>query len=63
MVEMGTGLDFVTLNGGDGGTGVAPPEYSDSVGLPLEEGLVVLWNLLTGAGMQDRVRIVALGMY
>ena len=58
-VKMGTRLDFMTINGGEGGTSTAPPEYSDSVGLPLEEGPVVVRNLLTGAVMQDRVHIVA----
>jgi glutamate synthase domain-containing protein 2 len=61
MVESGTGPDFVTVDGGEGGTGAAPPEYSDSVGLPLEEGLVVVRNILTGAGLRPRVRIVASG--
>ncbi|KAL3794116.1 hypothetical protein ACHAW5_008752, partial [Stephanodiscus triporus] len=61
MVEVGSGPDFVTVDGGEGGTGAAPPEYSDSVGLPLEEGLVVVRNLLTGAGIRDKVRIVASG--
>jgi len=56
-----TGPDFVTVDGGEGGTGAAPPEYSDSVGLPLEEGLVVVRNILTGAGMRPRVRIIASG--
>ena len=46
MVETGTGPDFVTVDGGEGGMGAAPPEYSDSIGLPLEEGLVVVRNIL-----------------
>jgi glutamate synthase domain-containing protein 2 len=61
MVEMGNGPDFITVDGGEGGTGAAPPEYSNSVGLPLEEGLVVVRNLLTGAGMRSKVRINASG--
>lgn len=61
MVEMGNGPDFITVDGAEGGTGAAPPEYSNSVGLPLEEGLVVVRNLLTGAGMRSKVRINASG--
>ena len=61
MIEMGTGPDFITVDGGEGGTGAAPPEYSDSVGMPLEEGLVVVRNLLIGSGMRSKVRIVASG--
>jgi len=61
MVDMGNGPDFITVDGSEGGTGAAPPEYSNSVGLPLEEGLVVVRNLLTGAGMRSKVRINASG--
>lgn len=61
MVEMGNGPDFFTVDGGEGGTGAAPPEYSNSIGLPLEEGLAVVRNFLAGAGMRDRVRIIASG--
>jgi glutamate synthase domain-containing protein 2 len=61
MVEMNNGPDFITVDGAEGGTGAAPPEYSNSVGLPLEEGLVVVRNLLTGAGLRSKVRINASG--
>jgi len=61
MVEMGNGPDFITVDGGEGGTGAAPPEYSNSVGLPLEEGLVVVRNLLTGADLRSKVKINASG--
>ena len=61
MVNLGNGPDFITVDGGEGGTGAAPPEYSNSVGLPLEEGLVVVRNLLTGAGMRSKVKINASG--
>ncbi len=61
MIDIGTGPDFVTVDGGEGGTGAAPPEYSDSVGMPLGEGLVVVRNFLAGAGLRSKVRIVASG--
>ena len=61
MVEMGNGPDFITVDGAEGGTGAAPPEYSNSIGLPLEEGLVVVRNLLMGTGMRGKVRINASG--
>eukprot|EP00980_Cylindrotheca_fusiformis_P019428 scaffold6707_cov114-Cylindrotheca_fusiformis.AAC.2 len=61
MVQMGNGPDFVSVDGGEGGTGAAPPEYSDSIGLPLEEGLVVVRNLLTGAGLKDKVKLNCAG--
>ena len=61
MVDLNTGPDFITIDGGEGGTGAAPPEYSDSVGLPLEEGLVVVRNLLVGAGLRSKVKLIASG--
>ena len=61
MVEVGNGPDFITVDGGEGGTGAAPPEYSNSIGLPLEEGLAVVRNFLAGAGIRDKVRIIASG--
>lgn len=61
MVELNNGPDFITVDGAEGGTGAAPPEYSNSIGLPLEEGLVVVRNLLTGAGMRSKVKINASG--
>jgi glutamate synthase domain-containing protein 2 len=38
--DMGSGPDFITVDGAEGGTGAAPPELTDHIGLPLEEGLV-----------------------
>jgi glutamate synthase domain-containing protein 2 len=51
MVEIGNGPDFITVDGGEGGTGAAPPEYTNSIGFPLEEGLVVVRNMLMGADL------------
>lgn len=61
MVEIGNGPDFVTVDGGEGGTGAAPPELSNSVGLPLDEGIVAVRNLLVGAGLKDKTAINASG--
>jgi len=61
MVEIGNGPDFITVDGAEGGTGAAPPEFSNSVGLPLEEGLVTVRNLLVGAGLKDKTMINASG--
>ena len=59
--ESGTGPDFITIDGAEGGTGAAPPEFSNSLGLPLEEGLVLIRNMLVGAGLRDKVKIIASG--
>ncbi len=61
MVEEGITVDFVTVDGSEGGTGAAPLEFSNSVGLPLTEGLVLVHNALVGFGLRERVKIIAAG--
>ena len=53
--------DFVTVDGGEGGTGAAPLEFSNAVGSPLVEGLVLVHNALVGFGLRERVRVFASG--
>ena len=53
--------DFIVVDGGEGGTGAAPLELTNSVGMPLREGLVWVRNALVGTGLKDRVRIGASG--
>jgi len=54
-----TGLvpDFIVIDGAEGGTGAAPLEFTDHVGAPLQEGLLLVHNTLVGIGLRDRVRI------
>ncbi len=61
MVETGIRPDFITIDGGEGGTGAAPLEFSNSVGTPLIDGLVFANHALVGAGLRDQVRIIAAG--
>jgi glutamate synthase domain-containing protein 2 len=61
MVESKTYVDFVTVDGKEGGTGAAPAEYSNHVGTPLTDGLYIVHNLLVGAGVRDRVKVIASG--
>ena len=61
MLEVGTAPDFVTVDGGEGGTGAAPLEFSNSLGMPGRDGLVFVHNALTGAGLRDRVRVIYSG--
>lgn len=59
--EMNLGPDFITVDGGEGGTGAAPPEFSDAMGYPLEDGLVLVNNLLTGADLKKHISVIASG--
>jgi glutamate synthase domain-containing protein 2 len=61
MLETGILVDFIVVDGGEGGTGAAPQEFSDSMGFPLMEGLTVVHNTLVGAGIRDRIRVGASG--
>lgn len=53
--------DFITVDGGDGGTGAAPQPLIDDVGLPLREGLPLLVDKVGEAGLKERVRVVCSG--
>jgi glutamate synthase domain-containing protein 2 len=61
MLDTGILPEFIVVDGGEGGTGAAPLELSDWVGMPLSEGLVLMRNALVGAGLKDHVRLAASG--
>jgi glutamate synthase domain-containing protein 2 len=61
MLETGICPDFIVVDGKEGGTGAAPMEFLDHLGLPLREGLTFVHNALVGAGLRDRIRIGASG--
>jgi len=61
MVEEDVTPDFIIVDGAEGGTGAAPLEYEDHVGMPLTEGLMTVHNALVGAGVRDRVKLGASG--
>lgn len=61
MIETGIRPDFITIDGSEGGTGAAPPEFSDSVGMPLEDALVFVANTLDGFDLRKEIRIIAAG--
>ncbi|KAL7478879.1 hypothetical protein ACHAW6_004627 [Cyclotella cf. meneghiniana] len=52
FLETGIHPDFITVDGAEGGTGAAPPEFSNSVGTPLVEGLTFVHSLLVGVGLR-----------
>jgi glutamate synthase domain-containing protein 2 len=61
MVETGITPDFITVDGGEGGTGAAPPEYSNSVGMPLKDGLAFVVDALVGHDLRKDIRVIASG--
>jgi len=61
MVETGITPDFITVDGGEGGTGASPVELTNSVGTPLREGLSFVNAALIGFGLRDKMRLIAAG--
>ena len=59
----GTGIapDFIIVDGSEGGTGAAPIEFEDHVGMPLTQGLMTVHNALVGTGLRDTIRVGASG--
>ena len=61
MQETGITPDFIVVDGGEGGTGAAPLEFTNHVGAPLQEGLHLVHNTLIGLNLRDRIKIGAAG--
>ena len=61
MLESGIQPDFIVVDGAEGGTGAAPLEFSDHMGMPLQEALRLVHNTLVGAGLRDTIRVGASG--
>jgi glutamate synthase domain-containing protein 2 len=59
MIETDKLIDFITVDGAEGGTGAAPVEFAQHLGSPLRDALVFVDNCLRGAGLRDRVKIAA----
>lgn len=61
MLKTGVTPDFITVDGGEGGTGAAPIEFSNYVGYPLKEALLFVHNSLVGFELRDKIKIIAAG--
>jgi glutamate synthase domain-containing protein 2 len=61
MMQTGIAPDFIVVDGAEGGTGAAPVEFSDHVGAPLQEGLLLVHNTLVGTGLRERVKLGCAG--
>ncbi|MEJ1098483.1 MULTISPECIES: FMN-binding glutamate synthase family protein [unclassified Pseudoxanthomonas] len=61
MRETGLLPDFIVVDGAEGGTGAAPAEFIDHIGVPMHEALLLVHNTLVGLDLRDRIRIGAAG--
>ena len=61
MLETGILPDFITVDGAEGGTGAAPVEFTNRLGVPANEGLIFVHNCLRGIGVRDKVRVICSG--
>ena len=61
MLETGILPDFIVVDGAEGGTGAAPVEFADNLGMPMRESLLFVHNTLVGAGLRKRIRVGAAG--
>jgi glutamate synthase domain-containing protein 2 len=61
MLKTGNCPDFITVDGGEGGTGAAPFEFSNRLGCPLVDGLVFVHSALIGIGVRDQIKVIASG--
>ncbi len=61
MLATGTLPDFITVDGAEGGTGAAPVELSDRLGLTINEALPFVHSALVGCGLRDKIRVIASG--
>lgn len=61
MLETGIRPDFISVDGGEGGTGAAPLEFSNRVGSPYREGLATVYDVLVGFGIKKEITLIASG--
>ncbi len=61
MLDTGILPDFIVVDGAEGGTGAAPLEFTDHVGAPLQEGLLLVHNTLMGLNLRSRIKIGCAG--
>ena len=61
MLETGITPDFIVVDGAEGGTGAAPVEFTDHVGAPLQEGLLLVHNTLVGLDLRKKIKLGCAG--
>lgn len=61
MVETGKGPDFITIDGGEGGTGAAPPSFADHVSLPFVHAFTTVYKIFQARNLNDKITFIASG--
>ena len=61
MLELKSVPDFIVIDGKEGGTGAAPAEFIDNIGMPLRDGLAFVHSALLGAGLRDQIKLGCAG--
>ena len=61
ILETGILPDFIVVDGKEGGTGAAPLEFTDHIGVPMREGLLFVHNTLVGINLRDKIKLGASG--
>lgn len=61
MLKTGIYPDFIVIDGMEGGTGAAPSEFVNYIGMPLQEALVFVHNALVGCGLRKHIKLIASG--
>ena len=61
MLQTGILPDYIVVDGGEGGTGAAPLEFTDHLGMPMRESLLFVHNTLVGAGLRGKIKLGAAG--
>ncbi|MBX3181436.1 MAG: FMN-binding glutamate synthase family protein [Polyangiaceae bacterium] len=61
MLETGRRPDYISIDGAEAGTGAAPLEFTNYVGMPLDDGLFAVHAGLTGVGLRDQIKVFVAG--
>src|SRR3546814_1554649 len=61
MLKTGILPDYIVVDGAEGGTGAAPLEFTDHLGMPMRESLLFVHNTLVGAGLRHKIKLGAAG--
>ena len=61
MIHTGIYPDFITVDGGEGGTGAAPLEFSNSMGTPFRDGLAFVHDALVGFDIRNKIKVFSSG--